>query len=1741
MKVVFLAPGLAAVKRGTERFELELAAALRQGGLDASCWGTTEGPGVEALPVPAQIDLQEFVLGRLRADPRYTNLSTSALHDWPIHTADQLFSIPAFLRIKEMLAQGEQILVYVKWQGGLVDPGGDTTPLLKLLNSASQSGKARLVVYTDWVYPPICSYLSSADAVFHAIGPWITEQLLRMGVNQSNILELPMCITASNYRDCGAKRAEMRRELGIPDDAFVILSVGAFDTTNPDKRHDYTLREILSLPAVKRIWWVVAGSRGPEPCAWEQEARKRLGARFVPLTNVPFEKMPQLYGMADLFVLASLRETFGLVYIEAQAAGLPVVIHDCEVTRHLCRGLLEGHRAISLVNMEQKGAAAAAISQWVSLLSDKTRIANIRTRLHSFAQAQTERFGWESVGPRFAKAFSELLRTSPSPQAAPRPRVQTTWDEQAYQIGLRRFSEGKFQEALESVAIALGGQENSERWNDWAAMQVQLNRPLEAEQGYRRALDLNPHYAQAKVNLGALLAHTGRPGEASSLLEESAAALDAKQQAGALKMLDECRQKKQAERYQDPASLAEYLRKFGELDGNQEGVLRENLAYYAAVLNAVPAAVPGKKLLGTGPGFRYLAPVLAGLKGYTELCWCVDSARRATETASSRRGEAEERVSFGVEYFNLQQDQWPYEADCFDLVLVTETLEKLAFDPMMALSEINRVLKRGGQLVLTAPNVASVKSLHCLLRVEPPYIDGKFRPDGGRGPHHREYTPGEIDCLARAAGFNVTQLRTPDLYWDPPRETLPSLVSRGYHIGPRGDTILLMAQKEAPVKDRYPAKLYDLSRVEEGRSARAVAATPSTEVLEDGEAGSLLTPNLPVPGEVSSMRVLVVHENPLQPDKSGCDYRLLQVLRELLRQGHSVTYLAARGLEKEKYVPRLVEMGIKVYSEDAQVLRREGVDHRPEWTLQEVLREGQFDVALIFLWFWCCTSLPEHYIDEVRRLSPRTRIAILSDDCHGFREMRGANLSGKWSDRERAEDYREREADIYRRADIVLAISEEDRQRLSEDSPGVQIDLLPMIVEPGLTGPDFDAREGLMFLADYRNPANRDGIEWFFKQVWPSVLKSVPGVKLHLVGSNLPRDFASEHEGTVGVGFVPDLETELAKRRMLVAPVRWGTGVKTKNLLALSHGLPVVTTTVGAEGLDLRPGQDALIADTAEDFARAIVRLYTDAACWRSLAAQGRSHILQKFSQERLGLQISRMLNRARLVQPQPYDPAHVWSVRLVEKYYPEVLNHLPAHERFGVRVLAYSLLAERFLSHGDAEAARRQLRHVFSYVPNRVPFAAFFAGFRSVVERMERVYLSLGATDAARYFRREARHFEHYHSSDSPPAPPPSPAPSKPVESRRTKRNREGERPNISVIIPTYNRRETLRKCLDALNRQSLSSGDFEVVVVDDGSSDGTEECCRSVNARYSLSCVRQKNSGAGAARRLGVERARGEYLVLFNDDTISSPELLGEHLRVHEAERQQKVAVLGDFRYPDEARARALTHFLSTQPFLFPQVSLDPGLHSKNAYFIASNLSVRRDAVLAAGSFDPRFRVAEDTELGVRLRATGYQVLYHPKALAVHDHLQMTSADLVRRAEIYGQTQLLLFRKHPHLLGDGTGPFGRLDESAIERIRDSVERQRKDIPTGLQLLEKLDHLDLTPYFHATNGERGAADQIMNAVARVVPVVFWFFLHQGFLAAWNEENNQSEHHAHPSPLDDSPRRGSHSGSMPEERPTAGG
>jgi GT2 family glycosyltransferase len=238
---------------------------------------------------------------------------------------------------------------------------------------------------------------------------------------------------------------------------------------------------------------------------------------------------------------------------------------------------------------------------------------------------------------------------------------------------------------------------------------------------------------------------------------------------------------------------------------------------------------------------------------------------------------------------------------------------------------------------------------------------------------------------------------------------------------------------------------------------------------------------------------------------------------------------------------------------------------------------------------------------------------------------------------------------------------------------------------------------------------------------------------------------------------------------------------------------------------------------------------------------------------------------------------------------------------------------------------------------------------------------------------------------------------------------------PTISVIIPTYNRKDVVVACLRALFAQSLDGDLFEVIVVDDGSTDGTAAAVGALVPAWGgrLVCRRQENAGANAARNLGIGIARGALLVIINDDSIAVSGFLAEHLRTHREHPDEAVAVLGRMTVAPEVPFSpvAALHIDASYVPLAGRAEL-----AWTAFFTC-NISVKKSFLLRHGLFDTTIRWHEDIELGQRLRHHGLRVLYNPAALAFHLH-HLSVDDLMRIGEKEGQALARWYRRQPALL---------------------------------------------------------------------------------------------------------------------------
>jgi GT2 family glycosyltransferase len=258
----------------------------------------------------------------------------------------------------------------------------------------------------------------------------------------------------------------------------------------------------------------------------------------------------------------------------------------------------------------------------------------------------------------------------------------------------------------------------------------------------------------------------------------------------------------------------------------------------------------------------------------------------------------------------------------------------------------------------------------------------------------------------------------------------------------------------------------------------------------------------------------------------------------------------------------------------------------------------------------------------------------------------------------------------------------------------------------------------------------------------------------------------------------------------------------------------------------------------------------------------------------------------------------------------------------------------------------------------------------------------------------------------------------------------------DLSIIIPTYNRSDALRALLQSLNTQSISANRYEVIVIDDGSATPVALDPRAY--RFSLILKRQKNAGPAAARNVGIACAKAPLTLILNDDAIADPQLLQVHLENH-AQRTDKVAVMGQFPFAEHLLTSPFMQVLDASNLLFPHRYLTAGGLHGPGFFWTCNISLPTAALRAVGGFDSKnFRqaICEDVEIGHRLDAIGYKVLYIPEAKCLHEH-HISPQAYARRAVKLGTNTFKLAELHGwHLI----------DVKPDESLEDVYTRRRAD-----------------------------------------------------------------------------------------------
>ncbi|WP_235427105.1 glycosyltransferase family 4 protein [Cohnella kolymensis] len=195
-----------------------------------------------------------------------------------------------------------------------------------------------------------------------------------------------------------------------------------------------------------------------------------------------------------------------------------------------------------------------------------------------------------------------------------------------------------------------------------------------------------------------------------------------------------------------------------------------------------------------------------------------------------------------------------------------------------------------------------------------------------------------------------------------------------------------------------------------------------------------------------------------------------------------------------------------------------------------------------------------------------------------------------------------------------------ERKILAEALPAKRIRQIPVYVydeKQHVEIAPFDRRKDLLFVGAFTHKPNIDGVMWFTRDIFPRILKQFPEIKLYIIGSNPTPEIKGLHSDHVVItGYISDHELQryYSECKLVVAPLRFGAGVKGKIVEALFYRIPVVTTSIGAEGMP-EIENFISISDESEEFADKVIDLYSSKGCWNERSDRSKVYIERYFSE----------------------------------------------------------------------------------------------------------------------------------------------------------------------------------------------------------------------------------------------------------------------------------------------------------------------------------------------------------------------------------------------------------------------------------------------------------------------------------------------------------------------------------------------
>ncbi|MBI4975664.1 glycosyltransferase, partial [Candidatus Peregrinibacteria bacterium] len=364
--------------------------------------------------------------------------------------------------------------------------------------------------------------------------------------------------------------------------------------------------------------------------------------------------------------------------------------------------------------------------------------------------------------------------------------------------------------------------------------------------------------------------------------------------------------------------------------------------------------------------------------------------------------------------------------------------------------------------------------------------------------------------------------------------------------------------------------------------------------------------------------ILVIDHYVPHFDKDAGSKTMFQYLKLFAEMGMNVKFMGDNFYKHEPYTSILQQAGVEVLY---------GNWFAKEW--RNWLKENGHCFDYVYL---NRSSVSVKYIDFVKEFTG-AKIIYNAVDFSYLRLQRQYELTGDESLKSAVKEAKKQEYYIFERSDIIITISDFEKKLLERDFDGKSVYVIPTYIYDDVflnqDFPGYDERRDILFVGGFAHGPNVDAISWFVKEIFSNIEKDLPGVKLNIIGSNPPEEVLRLKSGKINIlGFVP--EEELKKyylnSKLILAPLRFGAGVKGKIIEAISYNVPVITTSIGAEGIE-RGNEFLVVGNNANTFAKNIIAVYKDERKWHKINVSEKKYAREYLSKDRAGKIFSKIFN----------------------------------------------------------------------------------------------------------------------------------------------------------------------------------------------------------------------------------------------------------------------------------------------------------------------------------------------------------------------------------------------------------------------------------------------------------------------------------------------------------------------------------